>query len=154
MTDIKKLVKRLKCKFKTNDPLILCDSLGIVVRYKDMGNVRGMYIHDRRKSYVHINYNISPYLQRQVCAHELGHALLHRKTNTILWDTHTYLMTDRIEIEANMFAAELLIDDSDLKQYEGYTQDHVANVFGVQERMVEYKIQLLKKTPYIKEGFR
>jgi Zn-dependent peptidase ImmA (M78 family) len=145
MNDVKKLVKKVVRKFGTSNPFNLCEAFGIVVRYEDLGNIRGVYLSDKRKKIIHVNRNLDPNVQRQVCAHELGHALLHNVTNTVFWDTHTYLVTDKIETEANMFAAELLIDDSILKEFEGYSQDHVANILGVQERMVEYKFaQLLK----------
>jgi Zn-dependent peptidase ImmA (M78 family) len=143
--DVKKLVKNVIRKFGSNNPFILCEALGIIVRFEDLGNIRGVFLSDKRKKIIHVNCNLDSNIQRQVCAHELGHALLHNVTNTVFWDTHTYLVTDKIEAEANMFAAELLIDDMILKEFEGYSQDHIANILGVQERMVEYKFtQLLK----------
>lgn len=139
--NVKKLVKRLVKKYETNDPFALCGFLGITVKFSDLVNVRGMYQHELRKKIVHINSSLEPHVQRQVCAHELGHALLHKKINTVFWDTHTFLCTDKLEMEANMFAAELLIGDSELFQCEGYSMDQVACTFGVQERLVEYKIK-------------
>lgn len=119
LSDIKKLVKSLVRRFGTNDPFRLCELLNIVAAYKDLGNVRGMYQHDLRKKIIHININLSPCVQRQVCAHELGHALLHKKINTVFLDT--CLSSNKIETEANLFAAELLIGDIDPEEYEGYS---------------------------------
>ena len=84
-------------------------------------------------------------IQRQVCAHELGHAILHRKINTIFLDTYTYIVTDKLEIQANMFAAELLIQDEVLKEYSGFTLDQTAAALEVQESLIEYKLKALSK---------
>jgi Zn-dependent peptidase ImmA (M78 family) len=100
-----------------------------------------MYQHAFRKKIIHINSNLQPHMQRQVCAHELGHALIHKKVNTVFWDTHTFLCTSKLEMEANMFAAELLIADSELSQCEGFSSSQMASAFGVQEQLVKYKIK-------------
>ncbi|SNS28125.1 protein of unknown function [Anaerovirgula multivorans] len=142
MPDIKGIVRRLIRRCGSNNPFEICAELGIIVLFKDLGNVRGIFQHKYCKKIIYINCNLDPIIQRQICAHELGHALLHKKINTIFWDTCTYLLVDKIEIEANTFAAELLIDD-ELMQYEGYSLDHVAAVFGVQKKLVEYKVKLL-----------
>jgi len=49
-------------------------------------------------------------MQRTVCAHESGHAVLHEEVNTLFLRKNTFLSVDRLEIEANTFAAFLLID--------------------------------------------
>lgn len=39
-----------------------------------------LHFHDfLRRKFIVINSKLEPYLQRQTCAHELGHALLHKK---------------------------------------------------------------------------
>ena len=49
-------------------------------------------------------------MQRTVCAHELGHAVLHTHANTPFLRKNTFFSVDKLEIEANTFAALLLID--------------------------------------------
>ena len=56
-------------------------------------------------------------------AHELGHALLHTKENCYFMQGYTLLLTSKIELQANIFAAKLLITDDLLQKYAGYTQD-------------------------------
>jgi Zn-dependent peptidase ImmA (M78 family) len=143
MQDIKSVVKKLIRKHKTTDPFELCSLMGIKVIYSDLGSIRGIYQYKFRKRIVHINCNLDPYLKRQVCAHELGHAVLHRKTNTVFLDAFTYLPVSKVEIEANVFAAELLIGDIDPKDYEGYCMSEVASTLEVSEQMVEYKVKYL-----------
>jgi len=145
MLDVKGIVRRLSVRFGTRDPFELCDCLNIKVVFKNLKNVRGMLQNIYRKKIIYINCNLSPIIQRQVCAHELGHALLHSKINTVFWDQCTYFVADKIEIEANTFAAELLISDSNIKEYEGYSMDQVAAIFGVQEKLVEYKVKLMER---------
>lgn len=145
MQDIKKVVKKLIRKYKTNDPFELCGLLGIDVLYSDLGSVRGIYQYKFKKRMVHINCHLEPNIKRQVCAHELGHAILHKNTNTVFLDRFTYLSTEKVEIEANIFAAELLIGDIDPKEYEGYCLGQVASALEVTEKMVEYKVKYCLK---------
>ena len=143
MSHIKNLVKRLIHKYKTNDPDTLCKQLNIIVIYKDLGKIRGIYQYDTRNQLIHVNNILDYHIQRQVLAHELGHAILHRKINTVFLDSFTYLSTDRIEIEANTFAAELLIGEIDPLEYEGYCLDQIAASLGVHGELLEYKIKAL-----------
>lgn len=145
MQDVKKVVKSLIRRYKTNDPFELCSILGIAVIFSDLGSIRGIYQYKLKKRIVHINCNLEPNIKRQVCAHELGHALLHRKTNTVFLDTFTYFSTEKVEIEANIFAAELLIGDIDPQEYEGFCISQVASALEVTEKMVEYKVKYCLK---------
>lgn len=145
MPDIKKLVRRIIKKCGTNNPFEICACLGIKVIFKNLNNVRGLYQFVYRKKIICINFNLNSADQRQVCAHELGHAILHKNVNTVFWDRCTYFVTDKVEIEANIFAAELLIDDDELREYGNSCRNNVAAIFGVQEKLVEYKIRLLQK---------
>ena len=56
---------------------------------------------------------------RIVCAHELGHDQLHRKLAQAnsLHEFTLYDMTTRPEYEANIVAAEILIDNDELLDY-------------------------------------
>jgi Zn-dependent peptidase ImmA (M78 family) len=143
MQDIKSVVEKIKRKYKTSEPFELCSLMGITVLYSDLGSIRGIYQYKYKKRMIHINCNLDSYLKRQVCAHELGHAVLHRKTNTVFLDAFTYLPVEKVEIEANIFAAELLIGDIDPKHYEGYCLSQVASCLEVSEKMMEYKVKYL-----------
>lgn len=145
MTYVKRIVKRLIRKYGTRNPFEICDHLGIKLIFKDLGHVRGAFQIVYRTKIIYINYNLEHYMQRQVCAHELAHAILHRKVNTIFLDKHTYFVTDKLEIEANIFAAELLISDDNIRQYfgTGYSIENIANDLEISETLVEYKIKNL-----------
>src|SRR3712207_1596140 len=51
------------------------------------------------------------YEKQFVLAHELGHAILHSSDTTFFLHDHTFCNRGRFELEANKFAAELLINE-------------------------------------------
>ncbi|MGR4027274.1 ImmA/IrrE family metallo-endopeptidase, partial [Bacillus sp. ZZQ-131] len=73
------------------------------------------------------------FTQRFVCAHELGHAVLHPKANTPFLRNQTFFSVDRLEIEANTFAVELLLTDEMIFAYENthLSIQEVAEIHGV-----------------------
>ena len=75
-----------------------------------------------------------------VVAHELGHALLHRKENCAFIKRHTLLLTSGIEREANLFAAQLLIDDALLMEYKGMTEEQFCNGTGYPKELIRMRI--------------
>lgn len=111
LDDIKDFVKKTVHRYGTNDPYTLCNLLGITVRQTNLLNVRGIYQHNFRKKIIHINCTLGSHVKRQVLAHELGHALLHKKINTAFLNAKKHQLIDTIEVEANIFASELLRDD-------------------------------------------
>jgi Zn-dependent peptidase ImmA (M78 family) len=46
-----------------------------------------------------------------IAVHELGHAFLHQKANTPFLRKNTFFSDEKIEMEANTFAVELLVQD-------------------------------------------
>lgn len=77
--------------------------------------------------------------KRWVCAHELGHMLLHKKSNAVFMDTKTHFNTNIYEIEADKFAVELLVSDEDVLALHGYTIQQAARILGYQKRLIELK---------------
>ena len=81
------------------------------------------------------------FLFRVVVAHELGHALLHRKENCAFLKNKTLLLTSGIEREANLFAASLLISDEMLQDYTVYTQDQFCQCTGYPKELLELRLK-------------
>ena len=52
-----------------------------------------------------------PSSQYFVCAHELGHSQLYPRLNTPFMRDKSFLSVNRIDVEANIFAVELLWPD-------------------------------------------
>lgn len=111
MTPIKSLVSQLVKKYGTNDPFELADLLGVIVVFEPLGNALGYYNKNFRVPIIHINQDVDTKKQFFVCAHELGHAVQHPDTSTSFLKKNTLLSTEKIEIEANTFAIELLLLD-------------------------------------------
>ncbi|PDZ12041.1 hypothetical protein CON70_08385 [Bacillus pseudomycoides] len=131
--DIKEYVLNIAKKYETNNPFEIARQKNIYVLYEDLGNTLGFYNTYKRIKFIHINNQIDEITQRFVCAHELGHALLHPKANTPFLRNQTFFSIDRFEIEANTFAVELLLTDDLIYDYRNTNlsiQD-IAEIHGV-----------------------
>ena len=111
--NIKLRVKNLEKKYGTRDPYKLCKRLKINIIYMDLGEIKGIYKKVVTNKFIVINEKLDRFCQKVVLAHELGHAILHHsKEIQALKDYDLFpRFSNQIEVEANTFAAELLIDD-------------------------------------------
>lgn len=113
MINIPLRVRNLKEKYGTNNPFLLCEFLKILVIYQDLGDIKGFSIKHLRKKLICINENLNEVDSRIVCAHELGHCMLHQLKDMSFMMQYTKLIKkSNLEKEANIFAAELLFDDN------------------------------------------
>ena len=110
-------VTKLKNKYGETDPFRLCKDLGIKILYSPMGThegaCKGFYMECKRIKTITINSDLPKIIQRIIAAHELGHALHHRNPSTVhaFHEISMFDETTVYEKEANLFAAELLLDD-------------------------------------------
>lgn len=121
----------------TNCPFSIAKDKGISILYSDLGSVYGYYFVYKRIPIININEALEESMQRVVCAHELGHAILHPKVNTSFMKRTTFFSLDKYEKEANKFAAELLISDEDI--YEINNLEKTACLHGVPLELVKLK---------------
>jgi Zn-dependent peptidase ImmA (M78 family) len=146
MKGIKKLVLSLKQEYGTNDPFRICENLDITVLFVELPEqIKGFYSNLIGSKFIYINNMIMGREQDVVCAHELGHALLHENINTIFIEKHTQLCRMRYEKEADYFCVCLLIDD-ELFDYETSglsTLDQISKYTGLEKRLVRMKIDNL-----------
>ena len=144
--EIYKKASSLIQKFGTQDPFEIAEGLGIML----LGNtefreLKGLYTVIKRKRIIIYNANMPHTTQKIVCAHELGHDILHREyaKNKILQEFVLYDMKVRTEYEANMFAADLLISDnqiSDLAYNYGYDMEQISKGLETDINLVGIKI--------------
>lgn len=114
--NIKIRVKNLKEKYFTKDPFKLAKKLNISVRFCELGNIKGLYKKILKRKYIFINSELSDFEQKLVCAHELGHAILHSsKEFEFMIDRTRLIRRSIVEDEANLFASWLLFDDDELE---------------------------------------
>ena len=114
---MERLEREIK-KAKTNNPFEIAKHKNIIIRYFPLGNTLGFYMKNVRQQVITINCDIDEYLMMFVCAHELGHAILHPNESTPFLHKNTFFSKDKIEREANEFAVNLLLYDKNLEEYE------------------------------------
>ena len=137
---IDKLVKYYIKKVGTNDPYKIAEYLGIHVVHAPLGNISGMYKYIERSKWIFIGSDNDDISKKVVMAHELGHALMHQKENCCFMAHHTLLLTSKIERNANLFAAILLITDDLLLQYNGFTTNQFSKCTGIDEELIDLRL--------------
>lgn len=136
-------------KCKTNDPFKISTSLGLNIMYRDIGSLKGMSIVIKRNPFILINQNLHPAMRRVICAHELGHLLLHRgllsEAALIRRSTQMHL-DERPEYEANLFAAALLIDEREAVSLlrDGYSTTEIGKIMHIHPNFVTILLHSLR----------
>ena len=129
-------------KYGTRDPFRIAKEKDILILYEDLGSIQGYYNKQFRTKQIHINRNIPDHLQTFTAAHELGHALLHPNESTPFLKNCTLQVVDKLEIEANKFAVELLIPDSAIQEYtdQSFTIEQIARIYGYTVELIKLKL--------------
>lgn len=150
---IRKAVLRLIKRYNTRDPFLIADYSDIVVIQGNLDDIFGFYKYLQRNKVIFINKRLPAHIKKVVCAHELGHAILHPRQNCFFIKQYTLFSIDRMEIEANKFASELLIDEVDICP--DWTTDEISTALNVPKQLVEYKFMSsgLYKYPYSEHIF-
>lgn len=145
MSDARDIAIGLKELYETNNPFDLCDCLDITVLIHDLGDeLQGFFQRASNGSEVlHINNRLNEYERRYICTHELGHATTQPDLSISFFIENPLLIQNKFEIEADTFAAELLLDDDILTKYEGFTIEQIAQSEKVPTRIVELKFKNL-----------
>lgn len=136
----KRLADTLARKYGTRDPFQIARSLGYTIIYTPLVGVRGFYQYLKRCHIIYLDSSLDDNTARFVCAHELGHSLLHRGCNRIFMDTRTFVVTSRYETEANRFAIDLIYDDDDLQDLLELPMPTVARCLGVPQPLATYRM--------------
>lgn len=87
--DIKARVNRLVRFYKTRDPFEMIKGMNIILVNYPLEGVRGFYQYFQRNNIIYLDEKLSDSERRFVLAHELGHMILHKKSNAIFMDTRT-----------------------------------------------------------------
>ena len=74
-------------------------------------------------------------------AHELGHAILHPKDNCYFIRNKTLLLNSKNEVQANQFAAELLIPDSLIEEHKDLSIEQFSRLTGYNEKLIELRLK-------------
>jgi len=106
-------------KHRTNCPFKIAKILNITIMYLDLPiEVKGYSRRVLKRKIIVINSNLEEDEQYFVCAHELGHIILHKGVSHYFITTHTFVHVGRYEREAHTFALYLLISGDSLAENE------------------------------------
>ncbi len=146
-------VAKLKARYGTSDPFELIEGRGIQLRFRnDIGRLKGFYTVQFREEFIVLNENMNERDQRDAAAHELGHAVYDRKAAQVapLRDFMLYDMRSKMEYRANMFAAELLIEDAQIVEMVGEDLDYMSmcHALGCHPQLVCFKLYSMIQRGY------
>lgn len=136
-----KTASKLSKQYQTNDPFHLCERLNISITLSELPeHLKGFYIKVFDIPFIFIQQSLPEQEQRGICAHELGHAILHPDLNTLFLKQKTLLSSEKLELEADLFAAQLLIPEP-LKQYclEGESVEQLSFQLNVPQKYIAIK---------------
>ena len=158
MAKLDYIIAKAEClvrRHHTRDPFVICERLRIRVRRKPLcRQLKAFFFYQSRMKTIVLNTETDEALHPVLCAHELGHAVLH---NQILIDMrcipeqNLFCDTDRAEAEANLFAAELLVADGDLLELLndlGLTLYEAAGRLCQPAELLDFKLRLLQHKGY------
>lgn len=137
--DIKRHVQQLTRHFQSNDPFYIAKQLNINILYHDLGDTLGYCLRFKRSKFIILNCSTSDELLPFVCAHELGHTVLHKGVNTPFLKANTLFSIDKIEREANTFAVELLLSDDLLQEHNDINFYSIARCVGIPTGLEDLK---------------
>lgn len=137
---IKILVNDLVEKYGTRNPSELADNLDVHIQYGNLGDeLSGCHIKLANYKFIYINDNVDDdKLEQTIIAHELGHSIMHEEDCYFLTCADSYC-SEKAEIEANTFAAELLIPDEVILDHPGYTTDQLSMLTGYSDELISFK---------------
>ena len=139
--DIKKLVDSLVRKHNTRNPFEIIENLNAIIVLYLLHGVRGFYQYFQQNNIIYIDKALPNREQIFVCAHELGHMLLHKQANAIFMDSKTQLNTVKYELETDRFAINLLISDSYISENLDFTTSQLCRLFGYSKNLIELRLK-------------
>ena len=148
--------EKLKAKYDETNPFKLARYMGIKVLFAPMGrsieSCKGFYLTHSRIRTMTLNSDLSSEFQRIICSHELGHAVLHNKEAGVkaFHDFGLFDTASTFEYEANMFAAEILLEDEDVLERlnDDLSFFQAASELNVPAEILDFKFRTMKWKGY------
>ena len=154
--DISGKALRIKRKYQQDDLDRLSREMGITVIDHDtamsVDDFKGMSMVKCRIPVILLNSKLNADIRQVVLAHEIGHMVLHRKLTAIrgFHDFDLFGMNDQCEFEANIFAAELVLDSEEVLDVlnQDMTFFGAAKTLCVPPELLDFKFRVLKHKGY------
>lgn len=130
-------------QYGTRDPFTLAREMHTELLVRELGTLKGFYKDVYGTPFIFLSRHLSRGEATLVCAHELGHHLLHRQFAAFGFEeVSVFSPASRREYEANLFAAELLLDTKEVfdAARAGCTAAQIAAELGADVRLVELKL--------------
>lgn len=140
------LAEQVRSEFGGRNVFETAENSGAAVWFRELGSLKGFYLFENERRYIIINKSLDKLVQQTVCAHELGHDMLHRELSTGgMRESTLFLSNNKTEREANLFAAEILLTDKETLSVLSYaaTTEDAAYELNVLPEIVSYKLELL-----------
>ena len=128
-------------KYNTRDPFQIAKEKNIILVYAHLIDIRGFYQYFHRQHIICIDQDLSDQEKKFVCAHELGHMMMHKNANKVYMDTQTFFNTNKFETEANTFAVNLLIPDETIVENKNYTTEQFSRLLGYNQKLIELRLK-------------
>ena len=146
------VIEKVRTDYVLNNMIIKDDIFGIlenhctVVYYPieneiNCGFHTKRFVKDKLEDFVYINTAKTVAEQVFAAAHELGHAILTPTSPCYFYSDYTFFKKSKPEIEANTFAAELLITNGDILEHQSYTTEQLSRVVGYDKRLIELRMK-------------
>ena len=153
--EIVEAVKKIRGRYKEDDPFRLCEAMGIVLLPQHFGtgenSIKGFFLQRNRIKTITYNADLPDVLQRIIVGHEVGHALLHAKSGVHAFhDVTMFEASTRLEKEANLFTAEFLLRDNEVLDMlnEDSTFFTAAARLKVPMELLDFKFRVMKWKGY------
>lgn len=137
----------------TRDPQIILQERNVMlIPFKEKTKLLGMYKVILRNEFVFYNPYVDERILNMVFAHELGHNIYHgnlaRKKE--IFEYELFNITNSTELEANIFAAHLLIDEDELMEHILLGEDYeaLAKIFNVNINLMIFKLNEMYRMGY------
>jgi Zn-dependent peptidase ImmA (M78 family) len=141
-------------KCGSRDPAKIAQQNGILIKTVEWEEQSGAYIEMLRQPIIFVAQRLHPITRSIVIAHELGHHFLHRKEATQFGGFREFKIFDmknsRMEYEANVFAAQLMLPDDETLEYiyQGYDVAEIASAMNSDINLVALKVSHLNNRGY------
>ena len=157
MAQVKDAVSVANKVFRTYEnrrPEKIAKEMGILIVPAPFKTQKGAYKVIERQPIIFINDSLHPVVREIVFGHELGHHLLHKQEAIQAGGFQEFNLFDmrenRMEYEANLFAAQLMLPDDEIKEYiyKGFDIQQIAKVMNSDINLVAIKVAELNRKGY------